>query len=128
MSEELLLDSNEHDAGQAEVASADLESAEAVQDPDADAFVYLEARILKAVSLVKSLRAEKEALEAERDALLAEKEASSKELADTMAAWEEAQTSNQKLADQLQALQSERQKVRNRLEGLLGQIDQLGND
>ena len=98
------------------------------QDPDADALAYLEDRILKAVSLVKSLRADKETLALERDALLEEKELFSKELADTQAAWEEAQTANQKLSQQLQLLQGERQKVRNRLEGLLGQIDQLGGE
>ena len=101
---------------------------DADQDPDADALAYLEDRILKAVSLVRGLRAEKEALVEERDSLLQERVLFSKELADTQAAWEEAQTSNQKLAEQLQLLQGERQKVRNRLEGLLGQIDQLGGE
>jgi FtsZ-binding cell division protein ZapB len=89
------------------------------QELDVDALSYLEERIQKAVALVRGLRAEKESLAAEKEAL-------AKELAETQAAWEEAQTSNQKLADQLQALQSERHKVRNRLEVLLGQIDQLG--
>jgi len=82
------------------------------QDPEVDTLAHLEDRIQKAVELVIRLRHEK-------DAVL-------KELAETQAAWEEAQASNQKLSEELEALQSERKQVRNRLERLLGHIDQLG--
>jgi FtsZ-binding cell division protein ZapB len=77
-----------------------------------DALGLLEERIQRAVALVARLRQEK-------DAAL-------KELAETQAAWEESQTSNMKLSDELQTLKSERQQVRSRLEKLLGHIDQLG--
>lgn len=82
------------------------------QDPEIDTLAHLEERIQKAVELVIRLRQEK-------DAAL-------KELAETQAAWEEAQTSNQKLTEELDALRDERKQVRNRLERLLGHIDQLG--
>ena len=82
------------------------------QEPEVDTLSHLEDRIQKAVELVTRLRQEKEAVV--------------KELAETQAAWEEAQASNQKLTEELDALQSERKQVRNRLERLLGHIDQLG--
>jgi len=82
------------------------------QEPEVDTLSHLEDRIQKAVELVTRLRHEKEAVV--------------KELAETQAAWEEAQASNQKLTEELDALQSERKQVRNRLERLLGHIDQLG--
>ncbi len=82
------------------------------QEPEVDTLSHLEDRIQKAVELVTRLRQEKEAVV--------------KELAETQAAWEEAQASNQKLSEELDALQVERKQVRNRLERLLGHIDQLG--
>lgn len=82
------------------------------QEPEVDTLSHLEDRIQKAVELVTRLRQEKEAVV--------------KELAETQAAWEEAQASNQKLTEELDALQLERKQVRNRLERLLGHIDQLG--
>ncbi len=82
------------------------------QELEVDTLSHLEDRIQKAVELVTRLRQEKEAVV--------------KELAETQAAWEEAQASNQKLSEELDALQVERKQVRNRLERLLGHIDQLG--
>ncbi len=79
---------------------------------DIDALSQLEERIQRAVALVARLRQEK-------DAAL-------KELAETQGAWEESQTANMKLSEELQSLKSERQQVRSRLEKLLGHIDQLG--
>ena len=82
------------------------------QEPEIDTLAHLEMRIQKAVELVARLRREK-------DAAL-------KELTETQAAWEEAQTGNQKLIEELESLRTERKQVRNRLERLLGHIDQLG--
>ncbi len=82
------------------------------QEPEVDTLAHLEDRIQKAVELVIRLRHEK-------DAAL-------KELSETQAAWEESQTANQQLTEELESLRSERKQVRNRLEKLLGHIDQLG--
>ena len=82
------------------------------QEPEVDTLAHLEERIQKAVALVIRLRQEKEA--------------ALKELAETQAAWEESQTANQKLSEELESLRIERRQVRNRLEKLLGHIDELG--
>lgn len=77
-----------------------------------DTLVHLEDRIQKAVELVTRLRQEKGA--------------ALKELAETQAAWEEAQAANQKLNEEMESLRIERKQVRSRLERLLGHIDTLG--
>lgn len=69
-----------------------------------DSLGSLEERIQQAIQLVSRLRAEKEA--AEEQAAEAKAEAA-------------------RLSDEVQALQSERKQVRQRIEKLLGQIDQL---
>lgn len=79
---------------------------------ETDALAQLEERIQRAVVLVTRLRQEKE------NAL--------KELAETQAAWEESQSANTKLSEELTALKTERQQVRTRLEKLLTHIDTLG--
>jgi FtsZ-binding cell division protein ZapB len=84
------------------------------QEPEIDTLGHLEERIQKAVELVTRLRQEKEA--------------ALQELAETQAAWEEAQNSNQKLGEELESLRVERKQVRNRLERLLGHIDTLGTE
>jgi FtsZ-binding cell division protein ZapB len=84
------------------------------QEHEVDTLGHLEDRIQKAVELVVRLRQEKEA--------------ALKELAETQSAWEEAQTSNQKLSEELEAMRTERKQVRNRLERLLGHIDTLGSE
>lgn len=71
---------------------------------DIDSLGSLEERIQQAIHLVSRLRAEKEA--AEEQAAEAKAEAA-------------------RLAEEVQALQSERKQVRQRIEKLLGQIDQL---
>ncbi len=71
---------------------------------ESDALVSLEQRIQEAIQLVTRLRAEK-------DAAL-EQAAASKAEAD-------------RLSSEVQALQAERKQVRQRIEKLLGQIDQL---
>lgn len=82
------------------------------QDPEIDALSHLEERIQKAVSLVNRLRQEK-------DAAL-------KELASTQQSLAESQDSNAHLSEEIESLRTERQQVRNRIEKLLGHIDQLG--
>ena len=83
---------------------------ETTQEPDA--LGQLEERIQRAVALVIRLRQEKEA--------------ALKELAETQAAWEESQTANTKLTEEINALQADRKQVRARLEKLLSHIDTLG--
>jgi len=82
------------------------------QEQEVDTLSHLEERIQKAVTLVQRLRQEK-------DAAL-------KELSETQAAWEETQTANQKLTEELESMRAERRQVRSRLEKLLGHIDELG--
>jgi len=77
-------------------------SSPAIQD--IDSLGSLEERIQQAIQLVSRLRAEKEA---------AEEQAA------------EAKAETARLADEVQTLQSERKQVRQRIEKLLGQIDQL---
>ena len=79
---------------------------------EVDSLSHLEDRIQKAVALVNRLRQEK-------DAAL-------KELAATQAAHAKSQDANAKLVDEIEALRTERQQVRTRIEKLLGHIDQLG--
>ncbi|HEX4135038.1 MAG TPA: cell division protein ZapB [Bryobacteraceae bacterium] len=82
------------------------------QEPEIDSLSHLEERIQKAVALVNRLRQEK-------DAAL-------KELSATQAAFAESQSANAHLAAEVEALRTERHQVRNRIEKLLGHIDQLG--
>jgi FtsZ-binding cell division protein ZapB len=81
-------------------------------EPEVDTLTHLEDRIQKAVALVNRLRQEK-------DGAL-------KELAATQAALAESQDTNAHLAEEIEALRTERHQVRNRIEKLLGHIDQLG--
>lgn len=71
---------------------------------DADALQNLEERILRAVDLVAHLRLEKDAALKANDDLKAE---------------------NKRLSEELETLQTERKQVRNRIEKLLGQMDNL---
>ncbi len=79
---------------------------------EVDTLTHLEDRIQKAVILVNRLRDE-------RDSAIAD-------LAAARVAAEEAQSRAARFADELEALRTERTQVRNRLERLLGHIDQLG--
>jgi FtsZ-binding cell division protein ZapB len=81
-------------------------------EQEVDTLTHLEERIQKAVALVNRLRQE-------RDAAL-------KELASTQEALAESQSVNTQLSEDLEALRTERHQVRNRIEKLLGHIDQLG--
>ena len=82
------------------------------QQPEIDTLTHLEERIQKAVALVHHLRQE-------RDGAL-------KELAASNAAFTESQAVNAQLAEEIETLRAERHQVRNRIEKLLGHIDQLG--
>ena len=90
------------------------------QQPDAsasaadnvDSLAHLEERIQRAVALVNRLRQEKDA--AIRD------------LADARAGLEASRNENARLASELESLREERRQVRERIEKLLGHIDQLG--
>jgi len=73
-------------------------------DQETDSLGSLEQRIQQAIDLVARLRSEKDAAE--------EKAA-------------EAKAEAARLADEVKTLQAERKQVRNRIEKLLGQIDQL---
>ncbi len=77
----------------------------ATPELETDSLAGLEERVQKAVALVQRLRQEKEA--------------ALKELAET-------KLESTHLSDELEALRAERQQVRNRIEKLLGHIDQLG--
>ena len=90
-----------------------------VESREADALTHLEERIQKTVTLVTRLRHEKET--------------TAKELADSQAALaaakselEESQLAHAELSGEVNALRAEKIQVRNRLEKLLGHIDQLG--
>ncbi|MCW5965429.1 MAG: hypothetical protein KIT83_15440 [Bryobacterales bacterium] len=87
---------------------------------ETDALLHLEERILRAVELVGSLRAEKQAIAAEKAKLLAEKDTLEAELA-------LARESAEELRQELASLRDDREKVKNRIEHLLGQMDSLGS-
>jgi len=76
-------------------------------EQETDSLVTLEQRIQQAVQLVARLRSEKEA--ALEEAARAKAEAA-------------------RLSDEVKTLQTERKQVRQRIEKLLGQIDQLAVD
>ena len=80
--------------------------------PEADTLTNLEDRIQKTVALVNRLRQEKEA--------------ALKQVAATQQALEDSETTNELLSEELADLKSEKTQVRDRLEKLLGHIDQLG--
>ncbi|MDP9054327.1 MAG: cell division protein ZapB [Acidobacteriota bacterium] len=82
------------------------------QQQEIDTLTHLEERIQKAVALVQHLRHE-------RDTAL-------QDLASSQAAYNESQTANTRLTEELETLREERRNVRNRIEKLLGNIDQLG--
>ncbi len=78
---------------------------------ESDSLSSLEERIQRAVQLVARLRKEKEAALA--DATAARAEAA------------EARGESDRLSEEVRTLQAERKQVRNRIERLLGQIDEL---
>jgi len=85
--------------------------AQARTPEDDDPLASLEERIQRAVELVATLRAERDAAIAELDAV--RKAAGS------------ALTDSQKLRQEVETMRSERKQVRTRIEKLLGQMDLL---
>jgi len=82
------------------------------QQPEIDTLANLEERIQRAVALVNRLRQEKET--------------AVRELAETRSSLSQSQEENQRLANELDGMREERRQVRERIERLLGHIDQLG--
>jgi FtsZ-binding cell division protein ZapB len=82
------------------------------QQPEVDTLANLEERIQRAVALVNRLRQEKDT--------------AVRELAETRSSLSQSQEENQRLNGELDALREERRQVRERVERLLGHIDQLG--
>ena len=79
--------------------------------PEEDALTSLEDRIRRAVDLVATLRAERDAALAELDAV---KRAAGSALSDS-----------QKMRQEIDSLRGERKQVRTRIEKLLGQMELL---
>ncbi len=82
------------------------------QEIEIDTLTHLEDRVQKAVALVQRLRLEK-------DAVL-------KDLAATKTRLEDEQAAKAAVVDELETMKTERAQVKERLEKLLGHIDQLG--
>jgi FtsZ-binding cell division protein ZapB len=82
------------------------------QQPEVDTLANLEERIQRAVALVNRLRQEKDT--------------AVRELAETRSSLSQSQEENQRLASELDGMREERRQVRERIERLLGHIDQLG--
>jgi FtsZ-binding cell division protein ZapB len=78
---------------------------------EAEALAQLEDRIRRAVELVTTLRAERDAAVGQRDAAVSQRDSATSEV--------------EKLRAQAVALEQERGQVRSRIEKLLGQMDQL---
>jgi len=82
------------------------------QELEVDTLTHLEERIQKTVALVNRLRQEK-------DSAL-------RELASTQESLSDSQKANAQLSEEIESLRTDRHQVRNRIEKLLGHIDQLG--
>src|SRR5258708_27082098 len=85
-----------------------------------DALASLEERILRAVELVTSLKAERDAALVERDEIAAERDAARNAAGSALA-------ETQKLRDELESLRGERKNVRTRIAKLLGQMDLISS-
>lgn len=90
-----------------------------LESHEADALSHLEERIQKTVALVSRLRDERGKASEELVAAQTALSAANAELADSRDA-------QSQLSAELAALRAEKLQVRNRLEKLLGHIDQLG--
>ena len=90
-----------------------------VRDDDADSLSSLEAQILRAVEMVSVLRRENEALAAKLQEAEAGREAAHQQAV-------EASARQDRLAQELESLRSERKQVRTRIEKLKDQLELLG--
>jgi chromosome segregation ATPase len=100
-------------------SAVDTEKRDIIESGEADALTHLEERIQKTVALVTRLRHEKESA-------LKELAGAQAALAATKSELEESQLAKAQADEDLNALRAEKLQVRNRLEKLLGHIDQLG--
>jgi FtsZ-binding cell division protein ZapB len=82
------------------------------QQPEVETLANLEERIQRAVALVSRLRQERDSAQ--------------KDLADTRSSLGESQQENARLNSELEAMREERRQVRERIERLLGHINQIG--
>ena len=89
-------------------------------EDDTDSLASLEARILKAVEVITSLREENASLRMQLDSIANEKDRVSKDTKD-------AALKADKAAAELETLRNERAQVRTRIEKLLGQMDLLSS-
>jgi len=90
-------------------------------EDDSDSLASLEARILKAVELVSTLREENASLRQQLQTVIDEKDRVSKDTKDASSKFD-------KLNAELETLRSERAQVRTRIEKLLGQMDLLSSN
>ena len=90
-------------------------------EDDNDSLANLEARILKAVEVISTLREENSSLRKQLQTVIDEKERVSKDTKD-------ASSKAEKAAAELESLRSERAQVRTRIEKLLGQMDLLSSN
>ena len=90
-------------------------------EDDSDSLASLEARILKAVELISSLRDENASLRKQLQTVSDEKDRVSKDT-------KEASSKAEKVLTELESLRNERSQVRKRIEKLLGQMDLLSSN
>ena len=89
-------------------------------EDDSDSLASLEARILKAVEIIFTLREENASLRKQLQTAIEEKERVSKDTKD-------ASSRADKVMAELESLRNERAHVRTRIEKLLGQMDLLSS-
>jgi predicted nuclease with TOPRIM domain len=89
-------------------------------EDDSDSLANLEARILKSVEIISTLRDENASLRNQLQAAIEEKERVSKDTKD-------ASSRAEKVMAELESLRNERAQVRTRIEKLLGQMDLLSS-
>lgn len=85
---------------------------------DGDALAYLEERVMRAVQLVQELRMEREIVSRDLEASLAAHQQTRDELDGQRAETE-------RLQRELSSLRDERSSVKERIEKVLGQLDQM---
>lgn len=94
------------------------ESQQGQPTADADALAYLEERVMRAVQLVHELRMERDVVTRDLEAALAAHQQTREELDGQRAETE-------RLQRELSSLRDERSSVKERIEKVLGQLDQM---
>lgn len=90
-------------------------------EDDNDSLASLEARILKAVEIISTLREENVSLRKQLQTAIDDKDRVSKDTKD-------ASSKSEKAMAELESLRNERTQVRTRIEKLLGQMDLLSSN